>query len=109
MAATYDDAALMVQLFRWSTELGMDEAFHEVFAPGFDPASATMDSKAVRTILTFGECIGTLVKNNILDRGLVNDAWAVSLAWQRVGAAALKQRAQLEEPRLYENFEALAG
>ena len=107
--ATHEDAALMVQLFRWSTELGLDDASHEVFAEGFDAKAATMDNKSVRIMLTFGECVGTLVKNNLLDRALVQDAWAVTHAWARVAPAALRERTRFDEPRMYENFEALAG
>ena len=105
--ATHEDAVLMVQLFRWSTELGLDAAASEVLADKFNAADASMDNRSVRTLLTFGECVGTLVKNNLLDRDLVGDAWAFELVWSRLAAAAVRERTRLNEPRLYENFEAL--
>jgi len=67
-----------------------------------------MDDANVRTVLTFGESVATLVKQGVLDRGLVLDMWWIEGLWTRVGGAAHKARTQLHEPRLYENFEALA-
>jgi hypothetical protein len=54
------------------------------------------------------ETVGTLVKNNLLDRELVNDWLWVEGLWDRVGPAAVKVREKAGEPRLYENFEALS-
>ncbi len=107
MGATYDDAALVVQLVRWGTELDLDEVAQTLFADGFDPATASMGEPAVRKMLQFGEVVGTLVKQGVLDRGLVLDLWWVEGGWARVGPAAKRERLRLGEPRLYENFEAL--
>jgi hypothetical protein len=90
--ATYDDAALVVQLVRWGTELGLSEAVHTLLSDDFDPSSASTNDVAVRKILEFGEVVGTLVKQNVLNKDLVLDLW-----WARLG-----------EPRLHENFQALA-
>lgn len=109
MAATHEDAQLIVQLVRWGNEMGMDEAAHEVFSESFDPATASSDNAAVRKLLGFGETVGTLVKHNVLDRGLVLDLWWVDGLWARVGPSAMAQRQKFGEPRLYENFEALAA
>jgi len=108
MAANNEDAALVIQILRWGAEIGLDEATHEIFAEGFDPEFATADDKAVRTMLAFGETVATLVKHKTLDKDLVEDLWWVDGAWARVGTAAKKARERLGEPRLYENFEALA-
>jgi hypothetical protein len=108
MAANNKDAALVIQILRWGAEIGLDEATHEIFAEGFDPEFATADDKAVRTMLVFGETVATLVKHKTLDKDLVEDLWWVDGAWARVGSAAKKARERLGEPRLYENFEALA-
>jgi hypothetical protein len=62
----------------------------------------------VRTILVYGETIGTLVKNDLLDRGLVLDWLWVQGLWERVGPAARRARDRLGAEALYENFEALA-
>jgi len=108
MPATYEDAKLIVQLARWSTEMGLDDAMTTLFASDFDPDMASPDDPAVRKLLGFGEVVGTLTKQRVLDRGLVLDMWWMAGMWQRVGPAALRRRQELQEPRLYENFEALA-
>jgi hypothetical protein len=60
-------------------------------------------------VLSWGETIGTLTKNGLLDTDLVLDWIWVSGLWERVGPAALKQREKHGVPELYENFEALAA
>jgi hypothetical protein len=109
MVATYDDANLIVQLVRWGTEMGLDEAAQALFADGFDPSSASADDVPVRKMLSFGEVVGTLVKQGVLNRDLVVDLWWVTGLWARVQPAAERERERLGERRLYENFEALAG
>jgi hypothetical protein len=99
---------LVVQLVRWGTELGLDDVAHELFTDTFEPATASLEDPAVRKMLQFGEVVGTLVKQGVLDRGLVLDLWWLSGAWTRVAPAAKRERERLEEPRLYENMEALA-
>jgi hypothetical protein len=108
-APTRDDAHLMVQLARWGTELGLGEALPHVLADDFDPETADIgDDAGVRTILQFGESIATLTKHELLSAELVNDWLWVGGLWSRVGPAALRAREKYGEPRLYENFEALA-
>jgi hypothetical protein len=108
-APTREDAQLMVQLARWGTELGLQDALPELFADRFDPDTADMlESAAVRTVLYYGESIGTLVKHDLLSRELVEDWIWVEGMWSKVGPAALRQREKAGEPRLFENFEALA-
>jgi len=109
MPATYDDAALIVQLVRWGTELGLDEAMSAIMAEGFDAEAATADDPPVRAFLSFGETVSTLVKQDILNKELVLDLWWVEGLWSRVGPAAKKLRERLGEPTLFENFEALAS
>jgi hypothetical protein len=67
-----------------------------------------MNNESVRTMLMFGESIGTLTKHGLLNLELVNDWLWLEGIWSRVGPAALRQRERFGEPRLYENFEALA-
>ena len=106
---THDDAQLMVKLARWGTELGLQDALPKLFADGFDPDRADMmTEEAVRIVLYYGESIGTLVKHDLLSRELVEDWIWVEGMWAKVGPAALKQREKAGEPRLFENFEALA-
>ncbi len=109
MVATYEDAALVMQIVRWGAEMGLDDAGHAIFADAFDAKSASLDNPAVRKMLSFGETVATLVKHGILDEALVQDLWWIEGAWGRVGPAAKRDRERLGEPRLYENFEALAA
>ena len=108
MAATHEDAELVLQIVRWGTEMQLDEAIAVLFADDFDPASASVETPAVRRALSFGETVGTLVKQGLLNRDLVYDLWWVQGIWGRVGPAALRQREKFGEPRLFENIEALA-
>ena len=106
---TRDDAQLMIQIAQWGTSLGVQEAMPRIFADDFDPETAdAMSDQAVRTMLMFGESIGTLTKNDLLSVELVRDWLWVEGIWSRVGPAALNQRDKFGEPQLYENFEALA-
>lgn len=106
---TRDDAQLMIQIAQWGTSLGIEDAMPRLFADDFDPQAAdAMSDASVRTVLMFGESIGTLTKNGLLSSELVHDWLWVEGLWARVGPAALRQRERFGEPRLYENFEALA-
>jgi hypothetical protein len=109
MPATYDDANLVMQIVRWATDMELPDAVKAVFADDFDPDVADTDDPAVQKILGFGEVVGTLVNQDVLDRGLVLDMWWISGLWARVGPAAQRQREKLGEPRLSENFEKLAA
>jgi len=108
MPATYDDAALAVQLARWGTELGLEDAGWAIFAEGFDPATSSLDDAPVRKLLSFGEVVATLVKQGVFDRGLALDLWWVEGIWARLGPAAERERDRLGDPRIFENIEALA-
>jgi hypothetical protein len=99
---------LMMQLARWGAQLELDEALAMVLSDDYDAESATYQDRPVRLILTFGETVGTLTKNGLLDVHLVLDWLWVAGLWARVAPAAHKQREKFGEPRLYENFEELA-
>jgi hypothetical protein len=105
---TREDAQLMVQLAQWGTELGLERVLPQLLADDFDPDTANAYDEPVRTVLMFGESIGTLTKHDLLSLELVHDWLWVEGLWSRVGPAALKAREKFGEPRLYENFEALA-
>jgi hypothetical protein len=109
MPATHDDANLVMQIVRWGTEMGLSDAVMAVLADEFDPETASSDDSFVQKVLDFGEVVGTFVKQGVLDSGLVADMWWMEGLWSRVGPAAERQRAHLGEPRLWENFERLAG
>jgi len=108
-APTREDAQLLVQLAQWGTALGVDVAMPAIFEDDFDPEIAdALSDTPVRTMLTYVETIATLVENDLLSRELVRDWIWVDGIWARVGPAALVARERFGEPRLYENFEALA-
>ena len=73
--------------------IGLPEASRTIFSDDFDQESAEALDPHVQTILVFHETVGTLVKNDLLDRDLVLDWLWVSGAWDRVGTAALEARA----------------
>ena len=62
----------------------------------------------VQTTLVWHETIGTLVKNELLDRELVYDWLWVAGSWERVGPAARAAREKAGVPELFANFEELA-
>src|SRR4051812_41019995 len=107
--ATNEDAMLLVELAKWGSMIGLDEASRALFSDGFDPEAVEADNPAVQSTLMFHETVGTLVKNGLLDRALVNDWLWVSGTWERVAPAARRAREKLGEPRLFENYEALAA
>lgn len=107
-APTREDAQLMMQVAQWGTSLGLQDAIASVFAEDFDPETAALDDEPVRTVLAFGETVGTLTKHDLLSVELVRDWLWLEGLWSRVGGAALRGRDKFGEARLYENFEALA-
>ena len=108
MAATHDDAMLMVELCKWASMAGIDEAAREIQSDDFDPESADVLDPSVSKMLMFGETIGTLVKRGLFDRELVYDWLWVEGTWAKVGPEARRERAKIGVQQLYENFEALA-
>jgi hypothetical protein len=106
---TREDATLMVQIAQWGTALGMQDALPAIFADDFDAEAAdAMNDRPVRILLLLGESIATLTKRELLSAELVDDWLWLEGIWSRVGPAALRAREKFGEPRLYENFEALA-
>ena len=109
MAATREDAMLVVELSKLGTMMQLNEASRAVFADDFDPDAVEASDPSVQSLLTFYETVGTLVKNGLLDRDLVYDwLWAAGV-WAKVGPAAERAREKAGVPDLYENFEALAA
>jgi hypothetical protein len=108
VAGTRDDGVLMVELAKWGAMIGLAEASRTIFADEFDPDEVEASDPHVQAILFFNETVGTLVKNDLLDRELVYDWLWVTGSWERVGPAARRAREKAGVPQLYENFEALA-
>ena len=106
--ASHDDATLLIQIAQWGAMIEIGPALGAVFADEFEPETADSNDPSVRTILAYGETIGTLVKNDLLDRELVLDWLWVQGLWDRVGPAARRARERFGADALYEHFEALA-
>lgn len=100
---------MLVQLAQWGSTMGLEDAMQAVLADGFDPETASIDDVLVSRVLNWGETIGTLTKNGLIDTDLVLDWWWAAGVWTRVGPAALRARDKHGVPQLYENFEALAA
>ena len=109
MAGTHEDATLMVELAKWGSMIGLNDATRTLFADDFDREAAEPLDVEVQTVLNYMETVATLVKNDLLDDMLVHDWIWVAGLWERTGPAARKAREKAGEPRLYENFEALAS
>jgi hypothetical protein len=99
----------MVDLAKWGAMIGLVEASRKIFADDFDADAADAQDNEVQTMLFFHETVGTLVKNELLDRALVYDWLWVKGSWDRVGPAALRAREKAGVPALFENYEALAA
>jgi len=107
VAGTIEDAKLIVELAQWGAMMDIGSATGEIFSDEFEPETASAGDESIRKLLAFYETIGTLVKNDLLNRELVLDwLWAAGV-WERVGPAALRAR-EVTSPRMFENFEALA-
>ena len=109
MAANQHQATVLVQLAQWGTALGLEDALPGLLSDEFDPEGANTDDPHVARVLEFGEIVGTLTKHQLLDKEVALDAWWISGVWARVAPAATKDRDRFGEPRLYENFQALAA
>ena len=114
---TYQDATLMLQIAQWGAASGANEAanwiWSDQFIPDYDgfikkypPGSDGFAN--VSRVCGWYETIGTLYKQGLINEELLFDWLAAYLVWDRVKGIALGQREQLREPRIYENFEALA-
>jgi hypothetical protein len=87
----------------WSDQFILEYAeFAEKYPPGSEGfANASK-------ICGWFETVGTLYKQGLFNEELLFDWLAVNLVWNRIEGFALGWREQTGEPRMYENFEALA-
>ncbi|MDX6199614.1 MAG: hypothetical protein QOJ79_2765 [Actinomycetota bacterium] len=121
-SATQTDAQLIIQLAQLSTSMRVDHGVallhkhhkqgnaglsYEAFQAAYPDGDA--DGTAILNVLAWNETVGTLVKQGLLDRGLVLDWLWVAGAWDRCRAIALGQREEMGVPGIWENFEALAA
>lgn len=117
-APTREDATLVVQLATLSAQLELPEATNFIWSDQFvtdyeefkrrhGPGSKGFEQ--VNKLAGWYETVATLVKNGLLSDELVYDWLAVELNWRRIEGILLGLREESGEPRLFENFQALAA
>ena len=114
---TYQDASLLLQMAQWGAASGVQDAanwmWSDAFNEDFDefqenyPPGSDGFAKA-RTICAWYETLGTLRKHDLFNEELLFDWLLVSGVWDRIQGFALGLREQIGDPRLFENFEAMA-
>lgn len=114
---TYQDANLMLQIAQWWAVSGVNKAINWMWSDEFIPDYPEFvekfpvgSKKYGRATLICGamETLGTLYKHSLFNEELLFDWLAVSMVWERIKGFALGLREVAGEPRLYENFEAMA-
>jgi hypothetical protein len=114
---TREDAQLVVQLATLFAQSGAREgtswiwsdAFvsdHDEFKEKYPPGSTEFNH--VMATAGFYETIGTLWKHKLISEELLFDWLAMEPLWNRMRPILLAFREGMGEPRLFENFEAMA-
>jgi hypothetical protein len=107
----------MLQLAQWWSASGVVDATNWLFSDEFVPDYGEFVKKYppgsegygnATKICAWFETIGTLHKHGLFNEALLFDWLAVYRYWDRIKGFALGWREQTGEPRLYENFEAMA-
>jgi hypothetical protein len=97
--------------------MGMSDAMGWVWSPEFIPEFASFVEKypagsdgykTASKVCMWFETLGTLHKHGLLNEELLFDWMATDLVWERVKGFPLGLRDGVKNPRLYENFEAMA-
>lgn len=114
---TLQDATLLLQLSQLAASNGISEAsnfmWSDKFIPDYDKfnqafPAGSHESGMVRKIAVHYETIGTLWKHGLINEDLLFDQLLVRGVWNRLSGHVLGARAQMGEPALGENFEAMA-
>lgn len=119
MAKTsYEEAALVLQVNQWGAMQGLGGAMNWIWSDEFVPDFAGFAAKYppgsdgarnVALVCTYFETLGTLWKHGLVSEGFLFDLIAVGMYWERLSAWALGVRQGMNNARLWENFESLAG
>jgi hypothetical protein len=115
---TKEDGQLLVQLARLSADMKLAEASgflwsgdfiddYEGFKEKFPFGS--QEARYVGSLAGFYETVATLVKHDLISDELIHDWLGSNLVWERLEKILIGQREESGEPRLWENFEALAA
>jgi hypothetical protein len=115
---TMAEAQLLVQIATADAITGADRGY-DVLARFESPPTLgqlrkkhPVDSDEYRYVVRFlGSCemISTFVKQGLLNAELVDDLYWVGGAWRRCEKVCKGMRRESGEPRVFENFEALAN
>lgn len=115
---TKEDGQLLVQLARLSADMKLGEANgflwssefvedYEEFKQKFPFGSE--NARYVGSLAAFYETVATLVKHELISEELIHDWLGSNLVWERLEKILVGQREESGDPRLWENFEALAA
>ncbi len=115
--ATQEDARLLVELAKLSTQLGLPEAIGWLWSDAFIPdyeefhkkyPSGTEEHRRANQMCGFYETVGALWKHGLISEELLFDWLWIGGPWERIKGFALGQRKEAGNPRIYELFEAMA-
>ena len=104
--ATYQDAALLVELARWQTDCRLPAALSHLWIHGETPDRE--DEGTAALICAYFETIGTLHLHGLVNEELLFDWIDVAAVWDRVKPFVLAGRNSARMPALWAAFEALA-
>ena len=114
---TYQDTTILLHLMQMSIMAGLSKAMNWMWSDQFIldynnfinkyPVGGEEYGKFSK-ICGHYETIGTLWKHKLINEELLFDWLAVDIIWNRVKEVALGVRQESGEPRLFENFEAMA-
>jgi hypothetical protein len=109
MTETQEEARLMIELSRWGTDMGLEEALAALFVPETETSTGDDGDPNVRKVLWFFEFVGALVKRDAISLAFVRDVWWVDGIWPLVKDHVLQAREGSGETSLYEHFEAMVS
>ena len=115
---TATDAQLILQLMQYNAVSGANAGWDLLLTYETPPTlgqflkkypRGTAEQQHVSAFIGSCEVIGTFVKQGVLNEALVQDMFWVAGAWKKAEKICKGLRKEAGEPRLYENFEALAA
>jgi hypothetical protein len=116
-APTHEDAMVLLKLYEIGSTPDQGKAWNFVHSEEFINDFEAFKKKFPKTseeyghVLTYSawfELIATLWKHKLLNQDLLFDWVLVRPRWKRVEKFMIGYRQEMKEPRLFENFEALA-
>lgn len=112
-----EDATVMLELLQVWAAMGMSDAMGWVWSPEFIPEfdsfvekypAGTDGYKTASKVCMWFETVGALYKHGLISEELLFDWLAANAVWERVKGFPLGLRERANNPRLYDNFEAMA-